>query len=160
MKNAVLFLLVSFPLFSGELTINDPSWKLVGKALLEVTVFKVDVYNASYFKKEKSELLTLSYLRDVEKKYSLQGWDAGFEHLEETKDNEIKEAIKWIRENTGDLKESETFSILKHEGVTTFYKNKKAYATTKLAKVYELVLTPWIGDNAVDKSLKKGLLGI
>ena len=53
MKNAVLFLLVSFPLFPGELTINDPSWKLVGKALLEVTVFKVDVYNASYFKKEK-----------------------------------------------------------------------------------------------------------
>ena len=53
MKSVTLFLLFSFPLFSGELTINDPSWKLVGKALLEVTVFKVDVYNASYFKKRE-----------------------------------------------------------------------------------------------------------
>ena len=126
MKLLLIFICFINLAVANEVKLDDPKWKLIGKALLEVTVFKVDVYNAQYFKHENGgELLTLNYLRDVEKKYSLQGWDAGFKNLKESKDEKIKEAIKWIRENTKDLKEKETFSILKYNGVTKFYKNKK-----------------------------------
>ena len=69
-------LLITLSLWS---VLASAELQLVGKAMLEYSIFKIDVYEVSYFKdkKTKVEKLTLNYKRDVAAKHSLEGWKVG-----------------------------------------------------------------------------------
>tara|TARA_B100000886_G_C20334054_1_gene453684 strand:- start:230 stop:691 length:462 start_codon:yes stop_codon:yes gene_type:complete len=133
----------------------------LGEALIEVTIFKIDVYRASYFVgkdkfKKPVELLELIYLRDVKREHSISGWKEGFKNIDKKR---YAEAIRWIFENTVSVKEKDCFSILKKSNEVSFYLNNKLIATTKNKRVLEIVHSPWIGKKPLDDEVKLKLLG-
>ena len=67
----IVFLSISHDVESDHID----SLVLKGEALIEVTIFKIDVYQASYYESPsgKVQLINLKYLRDVSKKHYQKG---------------------------------------------------------------------------------------
>ena len=77
------FKLLLIPYLTSAETLKREILTFRGKALIEVTIFKIDVYEASYRTSNKSDtkLLELTYLMDVERKLSLRGGRRVSNHL-------------------------------------------------------------------------------
>ncbi len=123
----------------------------------KLTYYFFDVYKISYWKDAENakEKLELTYLRDVDKKHSLKGWEKGLESYLEN--NDYNDAINWIMSHTVDMKKGDVFKIIKKDNTVEFVVNDEVKAKSKDQKVYQLVFEPWIGENPVDQSLKKDL---
>ena len=154
----IIFLQFSWPV-RGE-SLDMRKFKLIGSSLIEVTIFKIDVYQANYFTgisaANNSSLLELDYKIDVEKKHSLEGWKEGFKNLDKAK---YKDAIDWIYRNTPDVKKGDKFSIKKKADEVIFYHNGVLISKIKNKKVSFLSMYPWIGDKPLDDKIKRDLLG-
>jgi hypothetical protein len=132
-------------------------YKLIGSSLLEVTMFKLDVYKIKYYEKNKTEQkLTLKYLRDVEKKYSVMGWE---QSLEKIKDKNLKSAKEWLVNTSSDIKENDLIEIYKDSNSVIFKKNGVQTHKSKNPNIIQLVLEPWIGRYPITKEIKNELLG-
>ncbi|MGB0453712.1 MAG: chalcone isomerase family protein [Bacteriovoracaceae bacterium] len=146
-----IFLLLPQVLIASE-------FKLVGKALLEFSIFKIDVYEVSYFKgKDQQEKLVLNYFVDVKREHSIQGWEKGLKHLKD-KDLKFNEQFNWIIKNTVDIKKGDIFTIIKENNKVTFLKNSKPIASTQNTILAKLAFEPWIGEKPIDKDIKNQLL--
>ena len=99
-------------LILGSFTIQakEKEFKLIGKALLEFSIFKYDIYEVSYYKSEDTEKMVFDYKTDVEKDYSRQGWEKGLEPIVE-KYPEYKKKAKWFSKNTFDVVEGDKMII-------------------------------------------------
>ena len=147
----MLFLLLSLPLQASDL-------KLVGTALAEFSIFKIDVYQISYFKgKSGHEEMVLDYKTNVKKKYSIMGWEEGLEHVLKAKP-EYKPKYDWIIGQVVDLKKGDKFVIRKNAEKVSMLKNDKLIGEITDPIIASLVFEPWIGSKPVDKDLKKKLL--
>jgi hypothetical protein len=156
-RNNLLIMLFSIILFQSNGFASD--FKLIGKFLLEYSIFKIDVYEISYFKaSDGSEKLVLDYKRDVEKKYSIKGWEEGLKY--KLKDRAYTEKAKWLLNNTIDLKEGDKFSVIKNKSKVTLQKNEIEIATIKDPLIAELAFEPWLGNVPVSMELKNSLLGV
>lgn len=151
MKKAALLLFLSSTAFAED-------YKLVGKALLEYSVFNIDIYEISYFKApNKDEKIVLDYKTNVAKKYSLVGWKKGLAPV--LKENPAYKAnAEWIYKNTVDLSKGDLLTIEKNDKKTSLKKNGEVMATTDDPIVYKLIFEPWIGKKPIDKKLKNKLL--
>lgn len=161
MKALILFFfsISSFSLFARD-ELNMHEFKVLGEALIEVTLFKIDVYTAKLYQSNSLKnvtVLELDYMIDVDKKYSLQGWKEGFKPINQAK---YKAAIDWIFENTIDLNKGDKFSIWKSKNEVRFYHNLKLVAQIKDPFVNQIALYPWIGENPLDQEMKNKLLGL
>ena len=146
---AVLFLITSTQ--AGEL-------KLVGSAMAEFSIFKIDVYQISYYKGKDKERMILDYKRDVKKKYSIMGWEEGLEPILKA-NPDYKDKYNWIIKQVRDLKEGDIYIIDRNGEEVTMKKNNIVIGTIKDKIIASLVFKPWIGEKPVDKKLKKKLLG-
>lgn len=83
----LLFLLLFNPLWAMDLPFEQKDLKLVGKALLEYSIFGFDVYEISYFTSSNGQnaVLVLDYKRDLKKEYSIKGWEVGFKKISKEK---------------------------------------------------------------------------
>ncbi len=149
MKKIILLFLIVSSAIAGQ-------YKLIGTHLLEVTMFGIDVYKASYLKDGENQKISLKYLRDVEKKYSVEGWETGLEKY--TKPEEIK-AKKWLIETTSDLKEGDTLELKTENQKLTISKNGKVTHESSEATIAKLALAPWIGKYPAKEEMKKDLIG-
>lgn len=132
-------------------------FKMVGTYLLEYSIFKIDVYQITYFKNQDSEKLELNYKVDVKKEHSIEGWKVGLKHKLE--DQIYAEKAKWLFDNTLDMSSGDLFSIVKKKDSIEFYKNNKMIAKISDNKVAELAFEPWLGTMPVSDELKRALLG-
>ena len=159
MKIIFIYLLVSSALFAASPKDLDlKNFVKKGEALIEVTIFKIDVYIASYFENAagNEQALELSYQIDVEKKHSVEGWTEGFKPLDKEK---YKGAIQWVNDQTADMKKGDRFIIWKNGDLVRFYHNDKLSSEIRDKLVSEIVMFPWIGNEPLDKKVKKKLLG-
>ena len=152
----LIFLFLQRTSFAKELKREDLKFR--GKALIEVTIFKIDVYEASYRSNIKlnKTLLELKYLMNVEKKLSIKGWTEGFKPLDK---KIFKEAISWVEKNTNDMKKGDVFSMLIENKKVSLFHNGKFLASSTDPNVANIIHYPWIGDKPLDKEIKNKLLG-
>jgi len=143
-----------------DLPFEQKDLKLVGKALLEYSIFGFDVYEISYFTSSNGQnaVLVLDYKRDLKKEYSIKGWEVGFEKNIQRKEY-YKESINWLKENTPEVKEGDKLIIYRGPNLVRIYKNKELLAEKKDNKTSEIVFRPWLGQYPVDEDVKKALLG-
>ena len=142
----------------GKEKLNLDNFNFQGEALIEVTIFKIDVYVAKYYVKKGSpeSVLELQYKIDVEKKHSLKGWKEGFKPLDK---NLYKKAIKWVYDNTHEMKSGDSFAIWKNKDSVRFYHNKNLIAEVKDKQISYIVTYPWLGEKPLDNDIKNKLLG-
>lgn len=139
--------------YSGQL-------KLVGTALAEFSIFKIDVYQISYFKgPEGLEELVLDYKTNVKRKYSIMGWEEGLKPVLD-KNPAYQEKYKWIIDQVVDLKKGDIYTIRKELDTVSMLKNGKLVGKIKDPIIASLVFEPWLGKVPVDKNIKKQLLNL
>ena len=153
MKKRVLFLV--FILFT--LQANATDYKLIGSYLLEYSVFKIDVYQITYFKAQDAQKLVLEYKLAVKKDHSLEGWKLGLKH--KLKDNLYLKKAQWIFDHTYDVEKGDRLSIIKKGGMLEIYHNEVLKGQTSDPIITELAFEPWLGEKPVDVGLKASLLG-
>lgn len=156
MKNIilVLFLFLLMPSSRAD------ELKMVGTALAEFSIFKIDIYQISYFKgKNGKEELHLDYKREVKKKYSIMGWEEGLEPFLK-KNPEHKDKYNWIINQVVDLKEGDLYVIKKENTKVSMLKNGKLVGEIDDKIIASMVFEPWLGEVPVDKDLKKKLLSL
>lgn len=142
------------PLLADDL--KQAKLKLIGKALLEYSIFKIDVYDIAYYEVENpiGSLIELKYKRDIDRDVSIKGWSAGFKKLK------ADEQLKWLSDKTIDMKENDIFRIWRlPNNVTRLEKNGVNVGESNDPKLHEVVHLTWIGEFSVDEDLKKKLLG-
>lgn len=132
-------------------------YKQVGTYLLEYSIFKIDVYQITYFKAADAEKLVLDYKVDVEKKHSLEGWKVGLKHKLDKP--EYKEKAQWLFDHTVDMKKGDKFELVKSNGTLEFFRNSQSIGKTSDPVIVELAFEPWLGEKPVDDKLKASLLG-
>lgn len=154
MKKLALYLIIA--LFS--LSAQGDELKLVGTGLAEFSIFKIDVYQISYFRgKNGHEELHLDYKTDVKKKYSIMGWEEGLDPVLKNKP-EYKAKYDWIIKQVVDLKEGDLYVIRKEKDKVSMLKNDALLGEIQDTIIASLVFEPWLGAAPVDKALKKKLL--
>ncbi len=158
MRALLLIIILSIPKWTVAKA-PDPM-RLVGKAMLEFSIFKIDIYEISYYKNSKGqEKLELVYQRDIKKEHSILGWEKGMEPLLE-KRPELKEKFQWLLDHTIELKEKDKFTILRDKNFEVILlKNEKVIAKIIDKDIYKMSFYPWLGEIPVDEDLKKKLLG-
>lgn len=146
--------------FQPNLNLKGDQYKLSGSALLEYGIFGIDIYKIAYYQAtpEKS-LMILHYERDIAKKYSIEGWKAGF--VKNVDMTQYQEAINWFYENTPDIKKGDRLFLLKNIQNNTnqvaIIHNDKLVAKASGEKLAKLIHIPWIGPKPVDEGIKKKL---
>lgn len=145
-----IFLLTCTNLFASD-------FKLIGTYLLEYSIFKIDIYQISYFEGDKSQKLLLDYKTDVEKKYSIEGWKLGLK--EKLTDKNLEPKIQWLFDHTVDLVKGDKLSIVKSTNSLEIYKNEVLVGKTNDPLIIGLAFEPWLGEKPVDEKLKLALLG-
>jgi hypothetical protein len=136
---------------------KDQEFKLIGKALLEFSIFKYDIYEVSYYKSSDSEKMIFDYKTDVEKDYSRQGWEKGLEPIVE-KYPEYKKKAKWFSKNTFDVVEGDKMIIIRKGNSLTMFKNKDKVTEVTDDIIAKIAFEPWIGFKPVDDDIKRKLL--
>ncbi|MFT6631279.1 MAG: hypothetical protein ACJAS4_001228 [Bacteriovoracaceae bacterium] len=145
-------------LLTTSLSIKANELKLIGTGLAEFSIFKIDIYQVSYFKGSNGvEELHLDYKRDISKKYSILGWEKGLEPIKSRVPN-FKEKYQWIIDQVVDLKKGDIYKIRKEYNQVSMYKNSKLIGKITDPIIASIVFEPWIGKVPVDKDLKKKLL--
>ncbi|MCO4794854.1 MAG: fatty acid desaturase [Bacteriovoracaceae bacterium] len=152
-KLFIFILLVSFSVSAQEK-------KLIGKALLEYSFLKIDVYEISYYKgKNDYEEIVLDYKINVKRKHSQEGWKVGLKPTLE-KNGITEEQVSWVYQNTVDLKKGDKLSLIKQKNKVTLLKNNETIASIEDKVIAKLIHYPWIGETPIDEKLKKSLLGL
>lgn len=152
MKYLLLTILLSTSLQASEL-------KLIGKSLLEFSIFKIDVYEIYFYKGENNlEEIHLNYKIDVEKKHSLTGWNKSLEHLT-SKDPKLKSKLEWILSHTNDYSKGDKVILRRKASEVSLIQNDKLIAKTDDAAIASIIFEPWIGEKPIDKDIKRELLG-
>lgn len=152
---ALIFILI----ISLSVGVSAQEKKMIGTALLEYSIFKIDIYQISFFKgPEDVEELVLEYKTNVKREYSQEGWKVGLEPI--VKQKQLKpEQIKWIYDNTIDLAKGDKLTIRKKKDQVTLLKNGQQVATIKDELIASLIHYPWLGDKPIDDKIKAKLLG-
>tara|TARA_Y100000385_G_C12766399_1_gene497353 strand:- start:201 stop:665 length:465 start_codon:yes stop_codon:yes gene_type:complete len=151
MKYLLLSLLLSASLQAAEL-------KLVGKSLLEFSIFKIDVYEIYFYRGGNTEEIHLNYKVDVEKKHSLTGWNKSLEHLT-SKNPELKSKLNWILSNTNDYNKGDRVILRRQNTEVSLIQNNKLVAKTNDELIAKIIFEPWIGEKPIDIDIKNELLG-
>lgn len=125
--------------------------------MLEYSIFKIDVYQISYFQGKDTEKLVLDYRTDVEKKYSIEGWKVGLK--DKLQDKNLESKIQWLYDHTVDLKKGDKLSLIKSSSQLEILKNDNLVGKTSDPVIIGLAFEPWLGEKPVDKELKAALLG-
>ena len=108
----MLKIFVSFLIALSFINGSAAEYKMLGTYLLEYSIFKIDVYQISYFKSGTSEKLVLDYKTGVEKKYSLEGWKVGLKHKLDQKVYQDK--AQWLFDHTVDVSSGDKLIILRN----------------------------------------------
>lgn len=152
MKYILLGLFLSFNISASEL-------KLVGQSLLEFSIFKIDVYEISFYKSQSGiEEIHLDYKIHVEKKYSLTGWNKSLKHIT-TKNPKMQKKLNWILSNTSDYNKGDLVILRKEKNKVSLLKNQKLIAQTNDAQIASIIFEPWIGAKPINQKIKDKLLG-
>lgn len=152
MKLLWIILLSSLNLQASEL-------KLVGKSLLEYSIFKIDVYEIAYLKAEDgTEEIRLDYKVDVAKKHSVEGWKISLSPIIE-KNPSLAAKRDWIIQQTVDYSDGDRIVLRKRKDQVMIFKNNQLLAEVKDAQIADLIHAPWIGEFPIDKQIKQELLG-
>jgi hypothetical protein len=153
------YFLFTITILASNDRVSANEYQFIGKFLLEYSIFKIDVYEISYYKSPNgSEKLLLDYQMDVKKKYSQQGWTVGLKF--KTIIPKYKTKAQWLLDNTIDLLKGDKLSIIKNKFKVTLLKNDKLVATIIDPIIAELAFEPWLGTNPVSLELKNSLLGL
>ncbi len=153
MKNLFIMLILSL----SSLSTFASEFRLVGSHLLEYSMFKIDIYQISYFKSSNAEKLVLDYKYPVKKEHSIEGWKVGLKHKINEEEN-LKKA-QWLFDHCYDLKKGDQLTLVKREGNLEIYLNDELKGKTKDEKILALAFEPWLGEAPVDLKLKDSLLG-
>lgn len=160
MKLLLICLLSSLHLLSNDLVLTKSEYKTVGEGMLEYIFW--DIYQVTYMRHKEnsdSELLQLTYKIDVEKKYSIQGWEEGLRNNLKEKFSDYEEQFKWLTTNTPEIKKNDKMVLLKDSKRVAIFHNKKLISASNDPKLREIVFMPWLGNVSVDDDLKNELLG-
>lgn len=134
--------------------------KLVGTALAEFSIFKIDIYQISYYKGDSgAEQIVLDYKTNVKRKYSIMGWEEGLKHVLKLKP-EYKNQYNWILAQVVDLKKGDQYIIRKENNVVSMLKNNELIGKKEDPIIASLIFEPWLGSVPVDKEIKRKLLNI
>lgn len=149
---SMILLSLSFPVFPYK---DRP----IGKALLEYSIFKIDIYEVSYYRgPDDQEKLVLDYKHNVKSRYSKQAWEIGLAPIIEQRKLK-KDEYQWILDNTFNMKKGDKLVIQKNNETVSIYKNNILKATTKNKLISDLIHYPWLGDRPINNELKSKLLG-
>ncbi len=152
------------------LYLDDKTLYKKGEYLYEFGILKIDVYKISLYcdtasctqadilSNKGSYALQFIYQRDIKSKYSKKGWEKGLKkNLKKNYINYIRE-VNWLKEITTDYKKNDEVILHVNRGKLTFHKNNEILAETKNAKLTEIIFLPWLGNNPINKAVKKKLL--
>jgi hypothetical protein len=133
--------------------------KLIGKSLLEFSVFQIDVYEISFYQgKNGQEEIHLDYKIDVDRKYSIAGWNRGLEKIS-TGGPKLKSKIEWILKYTYDYKKGDKVILRRINDKVSLIQNNKLIAQIHDKLIATIIFEPWIGKNPIDDNIKSELLG-
>ena len=139
-KQSQKYIIIFMIFFSNSSIASD--LKLIGRGLLEYSIFKIDIYEVLYYKGMNGhEELVLDYKRDVEKKHSVEGWTVGFEPILK-KHPEYQPKANWILKQTSDLLEGQRMTLRKVKNQVTMLKDDKIIATINDPIVSKLLFEP------------------
>lgn len=131
---------------------QDIKVDLVGKGKL--TYIFWDVYLIAYYKNGENSLITLNYLRDIDKETTTKGWKEGLKEFDG-----LSKQLEWLKTVTVDLKENDNLEIWKVNKKVIFILNKKLLGESADPDLFKYIHYPWIGKNSIDEDLKEKLLG-
>jgi hypothetical protein len=144
-------------------TFEGKNYKEIGKAMLEYSIFKIDVYELTYYQSDDgAQMLSLVYQRDVKREHSLKGWDVGFaQNLSKELLNTLDQDIQWLKGITQDMSKGDEFLIAvnKDKDAIKLFKNQAVLGEKNKSALAGHVLSPWLGSNPVDSKVKNKLLG-
>jgi len=133
--------------------------KLVGRSLLEYSIFKIDIYEISFYRSsDNSEEIHLDYKVNVEKKHSLTGWNRSLEHITK-KDSEILKKLNWILKNTENYITGDKVILKRNKNFVSISKNSKLISSIEDSDIASIIFEPWIGSKPINDNIKKELLG-
>jgi hypothetical protein len=144
-------------LFLSAFQFNAFGFDKIGSYLFEYSIFKIDVYQISYFKAKDAEKLVLDYKTAVKKEHSLEGWKVGLKHR--LKDKSYQAKAQWLFDHTFDVNKGDSLSMIKKDQLLEIYMNEKLVGKTSDPMISEIAFEPWLGDKPIDEDLKKSLLG-
>ncbi|EQC48578.1 hypothetical protein M899_1214 [Bacteriovorax sp. BSW11_IV] len=135
--------------------------ELKGKALLEYSIFAIDIYEISYYANNDNThvKLELLYKRDIDRDISKQGWQVGLEKNDIDLSKRQKE-FEWIMSHTPNLKEGDRFVISIKNNTVEFICNDKTLGVITDENLAKLVLLPWLGPKPISEKIKSSLLGL
>lgn len=132
-------------------------FQLQGSYLLEYSIFKIDVYEVSFYQSKEAQKLVLDYKTKVKKKYTIEGWKVGLK--DKLKDPLLTPKVQWFFDNSVDVIQGDKISLIKTKEKLELLKNDKLIAETSDPVIVSLAFEPWLGDRPVDKKMKSALLG-
>ena len=176
---AAAALVLSSPALARELagvtmpdtaTVGDKTLKLNGMGLRKKAIFKVYVAGlyvetpskdgAAIVAADAPRLISMKYLRDVEKAKITEAFQEGFQNNAKELAAKQKANIDRMIAAVPDLKDGETmsFAYLPGKG-TTLSHNGKDLLTVEGKEFADAVFLLWLGPKPPSDDLKKGLLG-
>jgi hypothetical protein len=150
---------ISIIIFLMSLTISATELSLIGKGMLEYSIFNIDIYEVLYYKgSDGTEELVLDYQTNVKRKYSQKGWSVGLEPILE-KNPAYKPKAQWILDQTVDLAKGDKMTLRRKKSQVTMLKNGQSIATIDDPIIAKILYEPWLGEVSVDEDLKQKILG-
>lgn len=144
------FLSISLAFFASTVLAED--FKLSGKAKLEYSIFYIDVYDLELrVNSQGHKKLKLTFLTDMKKEWLNEGWDKTLTMVSDSD-------LKWIKHVTPKAKKGESLEITSIADQVTLFFNTKELAKRQSPELAKFILSPWIGDKPIKKSIKEKLL--
>ncbi len=158
--------------FADQVETDGGRLQLNGLGLRQATLFKVDVYVAGLYLSQISsdaasilELdmptqIVLHFVRDVERKALIEGWDAGFGSNAGDATAALTARIETFKGMMADVQTGDRLDFLYIPGVGTRVSVKgTSQGTIQGADFAQALYGIWLGPRPPNTDLKSGLLG-
>lgn len=155
----------------SDLSFNNKTLHLNGTGLRTATIFKVKVYEASFYLENKTQdaqkiinssetkVMKMKFLRDVSTKDIQKSWNQTLRDNCANFCSEIESTISTFTGLMKDVKSGDTMEFNFLNNSIVLKQNEQQLGEIKNNTFAKAVLSVWFGPNPPNESLKNGLLG-
>lgn len=124
----------------------------------KLTYYFFDLYELAYHQSDSEKQLSLSYLRDIKKEHSMEGWNTGLK--DNIKDKKTLSYVKsQVKKFTGNMKEGDCLKFVVNADKGKVFLNKRLVYEYEDKLLAQYIFAPWLGKKPVSDSVKETLLG-
>ncbi len=157
--------------FPDTVKVGTETLNLNGTGLRTATMFRVKVYAAGLYLKNKTQdeksaisasspkQLQMQFLRNVDASDIREAWDKSFKNNCEQKCETYQTSLDQLKGFMPDMKKGERISYTLTDDCVSVAVDGKAKGEASSPGFGKVILSTWIGKNPPNEGLKEGLLG-